>query len=266
VGGTHRIIRKKEVETLLKDFDEIEKKAKNLLEFVLQLPIPDIDYGMTVMSLKNEKEYPILEGMIANNLGWKFPEDDFEKNTVVEQKKYSNALHYRLKNGKPYITGPLARFNLNYDTLSGEVRDILEEAGYRAPLKNTYQSIIARAAETYHAVLEIRKLVEEYSEPDEPYIDAQIKPGEGAAVVEAPRGMLFHKYEIDEDGKIVYANIVPPTAQNYAAMEEDITRVSDLILREPYEKAQAIVETTIRNYDPCISCSVHAIKLNIIKS
>ncbi|MCD6536483.1 MAG: nickel-dependent hydrogenase large subunit, partial [Thaumarchaeota archaeon] len=179
VGGTHRIIRKKEVEILLKDFDEIEKKAKKLLEFVLQLPIPDIDYRMTVMSLKNEKEYPILEGMIANNLGWKFPEDDFEKNTVVEQKKYSNALHYRLKNGKPYITGPLARFNLNYDMLSGEVRDILEEAGYRAPLKNTYQSIIARAAETYHAVLEIRKLVEEYSEPDEPYIDAQIKPGEG---------------------------------------------------------------------------------------
>jgi len=265
VGGLHKVIRKKDLEELLKNFNEIEEKAKRLLRFILELPIPEIKYDMVVMSLKGEKEYPILEGIVANSLGGRFPEDQFEENVQVEQKKYSNALHYRLKNGKPYITGPLARFNLNYDLLAPEVREILEEAGYRAPLKNTYQSIIARAAETYHSVLEIKKLIEEYSELSEPYIEAEIKPGEGAAIVEAPRGMLYHRYRIDGRGRILYANIVPPTAQNYAAMEEDIIKVGDLILKEPYEKAKAIVETTIRNYDPCISCSVHAIKLKIIK-
>ena len=217
------------------------------------------------MSLKGEREYPILEGVVANNLGEKFPEDDFEKHVVVEQKKYSNALHYRLRNGRPYITGPLARFNLNYELLAPEVRDVLEEAGFKAPLRNTYQSIIARAAESYHAVLEIERLVKEYSEPDEPYREAEVRAGEAAAIVEAPRGMLYHRYRIGDDGKILYANIVPPTAQNYAAMEEDILKVGDLILRQPFEKAQRIVETTIRNYDPCISCSVHAIRLRIIE-
>jgi len=265
VGGLHRIIRKKELEVLLKDFDEVEKKAKRLLEFVLQLPIPEIEYDMIVMSLKGKGEYPIMEGVVANNLGGKFPEEEFEENVQVEQKKYSNALHYRLKNGKPYITGPLARFNLNYDLLAPEVRDVLEEAGYRAPLKNTFQSIIARAAETYHSVLEIRRLIEEYAEPSKPYIEAEIKPGDGAAIVEAPRGMLYHRYKIDGRGRITYANIIPPTTQNYAAMEEDIIKVEDLILKENYEKAKAIVETIIRNYDPCISCSVHAINLKIIR-
>jgi len=217
------------------------------------------------MSLKGDREYPVLKGVVANNLGWEFPEDSFEDNVIVEQKKYSTGLHYRLRNGRPYITGPIARFNLNYDLLAPEVRDILEKAGYRAPLKNTYQSIVARAAENLHAIIEIGRLIEEYSEPRAPYVETAIRAGEAAAIVEAPRGMLYHRYRIDERGKILYANIVPPTTQNYAAMEEDIFRVGNLILSGPPEKAQHIVETTIRNYDPCISCSVHTIKLRIIR-
>ncbi|HDD40113.1 MAG TPA: Ni/Fe hydrogenase subunit alpha, partial [Nitrososphaeria archaeon] len=214
VGGLHRIIKKEELLPLLKNFNEVEKMARNLLEFVVNLPIPEIEYDLVLMSLKGDREYPILKGVVANNLGGEFPEDDLEKNIMVEQKIYSNALHYRLKNGRPYITGPIARFNLNYDLLAPEVKDILEKAGYKAPLKNTYQSIVARAAETYHAVLEIKKLIESYSEPPQPYIEAEVRAGKGAAISEAPRGMLYHYYEIDENGKIVYANIIPPTAQN----------------------------------------------------
>ena len=265
VGGLHRKIRKEELEPLSRSLDEIRGKGEKLLEFVLDLPIPEIEYDMVVMSLKGDKEYPILEGAVANNLGWKFPEDELKGNIETEQKIYSNALHYRLRNGRAYITGPIARFNLNYDLISPEVKDILEGAGCKPPLKNTYQSIIARAAETLHSILEIGRLVEEYSEPVQPYIEAPVKAGEAAAVVEAPRGMLYHHYRIDEAGKIVYADIIPPTAQNYAAMEEDILKVGDLILKEPQEKAQQIVETTIRNYDPCISCSVHAIRLKVIR-
>ena len=265
VGGLHRIIKKEELLPLLKNFNEVEKMARDLLEFVVNLPIPEIKYDLVLMSLKGDREYPILKGVVANNLGGEFPEDDLEENIMVEQKIYSNALHYRLKNGRPYITGPIARFNLNYDLLAPEVKDVLEKAGYKAPLKNTYQSIVARAAETYHAVLEIKKLIESYSEPPQPYIEAEVRAGKGAAISEAPRGMLYHYYEIDENGKIVYANIIPPTAQNYAAMEEDIIKVQDLIVNAPRDKAQRVVEMTIRNYDPCISCSVHAIKLKILR-
>jgi len=265
VGGLYRIIRREELEPLARDYDEIRKKGEKLLEFILNLDLPDIEYDMVVMSLKGRKEYPVLEGVVANNLGWEFPEDSFEDNVIIEQKKYSTGLHYRLRNGRPYITGPIARFNLNYDLLAPEVKDILEKAGYRAPLKNTYQSIIARAAENLHSIIEIGRLIEEYSEPRAPYVEAAVRAGEAAAIVEAPRGMLYHRYRIDEGGRILYSNIVPPTTQNYAAMEEDIFKVGDLILSGPPEKAQHIVETTIRNYDPCISCSVHAIKLRIIR-
>ncbi len=265
VGGLHRIIKRRELDPLLKNFDEIEKMGRRLLEFVLSLPIPEVSYDMAFMSLKGEREYPILEGVVSNNLGEEFPEDDFEKHVIVEQKRYSNALHYRLRSGKPYITGPLARFNLNYGLLAPEVKSVLEESGFKPPLKNTYQSIIARAAETYHAILEIGRLIGEYREPDKAYEEAEVRAGEAAAIVEAPRGMLYHRYRIDGDGRILYANIVPPTAQNYAAMEEDILKVGDLILRKPREEAQKLVETTIRNYDPCISCSVHMIRLRIIE-
>jgi len=265
VGGLHRIIKRDELRTLLRDFEEVEKRGRRLLEFVLNLPIPEIGYEMTVMSLKGDGEYPIMRGMVANNLGWIFPEDEFEKNVLVEQKRYSTGLHYRLKNGRPYITGPIARFNLNYDLLNPEVREVLEGSGYRAPLRNTYQSIIARAAEALHAILEAGRLIESYSEPPRPYVEAEVRAGEAAAITEAPRGMLYHRYRIDDRGRIVYANIVPPTAQNYAAMEEDIFKVGDLILKRPREEAQKLVEMTIRNYDPCISCSVHAIRLNIVE-
>jgi coenzyme F420-reducing hydrogenase alpha subunit len=264
VGGLYRIIRREELEPLARDYDEVRRKSERLLEFILNLDLPDVEYDMAIMSLKGRKEYPILEGMVANNLGWEFPEDSFEENVVVEQKKYSTGLHYRLRNDRPYITGPIARFNLNYNLLAPEVRDILESTGCRAPLKNTYQSIVARAAETLHSIVEIGRLIEEYSEPSVPYVEAAVRAGEAAAIVEAPRGMLYHRYKIDERGRILYANIVPPTTQNYAAMEEDIFKVGDLILSGPPEKAQQIVETTIRNYDPCISCSVHTIKLRMI--
>ena len=265
VGGLHKIIKKRELEQLLKNYDEVKRIGRRLLESILQLPIPEIEYDMVFMSLKGEKEYPILEGVVANNLGDEFPEDEFEEHIIVEQKRYSNALHYRLRDGRPYITGPLARFNLNYELLSSEVRDVLEEFGFKPPLRNTYQSIIARAAETYHAILKIGRLIEEYREPSRAYEEAEVRAGEAMAIVEAPRGMLYHRYQIDDGGRILYANIVPPTAQNYAAMEEDILKVGNLILKKPREEAQRLVETTIRNYDPCISCSVHMIRLKIIE-
>ena len=265
VGGLHRIIKRRELEQLLKNFDEVKRIGKRLLEFVLRLPIPKISYDMVFMSLRGEREYPILEGVVANSLGEEFSEDEFEEHIVVEQKRYSNALHYRLRDGRPYITGPLARFNLNYELLRPEVRDVLKEFGLKPPLRNTYQSIIARAAETYHSILEIGRLIEEYREPSRAYEKAEVRAGEAMAIVEAPRGMLYHRYRIDGDGRILYANIVPPTAQNYAAMEEDILKVGDLILKKPREEAEKLVETTIRNYDPCISCSVHMIRLKIIE-
>ena len=77
--------------------------------------------------------------------------------------------------------------------------------------------------------------------------------------------MLYHAYRVDSEGYVVDANIIPPTAQNLAAMEEDIKAQEEVLWREPYEKAKLLVQQTIRNYDPCISCSVHTVKVIIEK-
>ncbi len=264
VGGTYRIIRRDELLPLLKRVEEMKRRARRVLEFVANLPMPEFRQDITYVSLRNDVRYPILEGDVVTSDGERFKEEDFEKHVEVEQAKYSNSLRYRLSGGRPYCVGPLARFNLNHDLLAPEVKDKLAELGIKAPLKNAFQSIIARAAEVYHAVVELDELITSYREPPQPYVEGEVREGEAAAITEAPRGMLYHRYRIDSEGFVRYANIVAPTCQNYVAMEEDIRRLAPNLLTMPREKAQWVVEQAIRNYDPCISCSVHFIRLHII--
>ena len=259
VGGLYRIIRKEELTKLQRNINEIKTYAEKLLRWTLRLNIPNYGRDIEFISLRNGKEYPILEGRVVSNKGLNISEDDFENYIDVEQTHYSNALRYRVKGRGPYVTGPIARFNNNYDLIRGEVRDIIEEFGYKAPLCNMFQSIIARSAEIYHAVLEIDRLIQEYKEPSKPYIECNIKEGEAAAITEAPRGILYHRYRIDRYGKVVEANLITPTAQNLASMEEDLRHIGRELLILEFNKAKSLAEQVIRNYDPCISCSVHSI-------
>ncbi|OYT44826.1 MAG: Ni/Fe hydrogenase subunit alpha [Desulfurococcales archaeon ex4484_42] len=259
VGGLYRIIRKEELTKLQRNINEIKTYAEKLLRWTLRLNIPNYGRDIEFISLRNGKEYPILEGRVVSNKGLNISEDDFENYIDVEQTHYSNALRYRVKGRGPYVTGPIARFNNNYDLIRGEVRDIIEEFGYKAPLCNMFQSIIARSAEIYHAVLEIDRLIQEYKEPSKPYIECNIKEGEAAAITEAPRGILYHRYRTDRYGKVVEANLITPTAQNLASMEEDLRHIGRELLILEFNKAKSLAEQVIRNYDPCISCSVHSI-------
>lgn len=265
VGGFHKIIRRDQLLSLLKNIYEIRHAAKRILEFTLKLPIPDFKRDIEYVSLRGYKEYPILEGRVVSNKGLNIAEDELEKVIEVEQAPYSTALRYRIKGRGTYVVGPIARFNNNYDLLLPEVRETIEANGYKAPLTNTYQSIIARAAEVYQAVLELEELILSYREPKEPYVEGRIETGWCAAITEAPRGILYHAYRVDDQGFVVDANIIPPTAQNLAAIEDDIKAQEETIWRESFEKAKLLVEQTIRNYDPCISCSVHSVRVIIEK-
>jgi coenzyme F420-reducing hydrogenase alpha subunit len=216
------------------------------------------------VSLRGVGEYPILEGRVVSNKGLNVPEDVFENILVVEQAKYSTSLRYALKDRGHYVVGPLARYNNNYDLLDPEVRGVVESYGYGAPLHNSFQSIIARAAEVYHAVLELEELISNYREPQQPYVEGVVRRGVGAAITEAPRGMLYHRYEINERGYVINANIIPPTSQNLASIEEDLLALSDKLATLNLEEAQWLAEQTIRNYDPCISCATHFLKIRYV--
>jgi len=264
IGGFHRIIRKNELKDLEDKCRMHQKIAKELLEWILKLEIPDIKCDYEYLSLKSQNdEYPTIGGRIISNKGLNITEEEFEEEIEEVQVPYSTSLRCKIKSRGFYITGPLARYNNNYENLRGEVRDLIEENGYKAPLTNTYQSIIARIAEVYHATLEIEKLIEEYREPEKPYTKYNVRGGWGCGATEAPRGILYHSYKLNDEGYVEKARIISPTTQNLAHIEQDIINQIPTIIKKPLEEAKLAVEQIIRNYDPCISCSVHSIKLNI---
>ncbi|MEM0297187.1 MAG: nickel-dependent hydrogenase large subunit [Zestosphaera sp.] len=264
VGGFHRVIRKEELLPLTRDLRRVEGYAKELLEWVLELPIPDFKRDIEFLSLRNEEEYPVLHGRIVSNKGLNIHEDEFEECLTTEQARYSTSLRYRLKGRGPYVVGPLARYNNNYDLLRPEVREVVESHGYKAPLSNSFQSIIARAAEVYHAVLELEELINNYREPKQPYMEGMLCEGVGAAVTEAPRGLLYHRYTLSEKGYVVNVNIIPPTSQNLASIEQDLLALGDKLVTLDQTRAQWLAEQAVRNYDPCISCATHFLKLNYV--
>ncbi|MEM0083940.1 MAG: Ni/Fe hydrogenase subunit alpha [Candidatus Methanomethylicia archaeon] len=264
IGGFYRVIRKTELKDIKDKCREYQEIAKELLKWTFKLKIPEVKCDYEYLSLKDQdNEYPTIGGRIISNKGLNIVEEDFEKEIEEIQVPYSTSLRCKIRRRGFYITGPIARYNNNYNTLRGEVRDIIEDNGYKAPLTNTYQSIIARLAEIFHATLEIERLIDEYREPEKPYVEYKVKGGWGCGATEAPRGVLYHSYKLNDEGFVEKARIIAPTTQNLAHIEQDIINQIPLIISKPIEEAQLIVEQIIRNYDPCISCSVHSIKLKI---
>jgi coenzyme F420-reducing hydrogenase alpha subunit len=99
--------------------------------------------------------------------------------------------------------------------------------------------------------------------PDTPSVPITPRAGIGHGATEAPRGICYHVYEIDGDGSILTARIVPPTSQNQLSIEEDLGEVATLNMTLPDDALRDRCEQTIRNYDPCISCSTHFLKLSV---
>jgi coenzyme F420-reducing hydrogenase alpha subunit len=107
-------------------------------------------------------------------------------------------------------------------------------------------------------------LLENYQQPDAPYVEVEPKEGNACGCTEAPRGFLWHRYDVDDKGLVRFARIVPPTSQNQGRIEEDVRNsLMNMGLDAPDEKIRLRAEQVIRNYDPCISCATHFLKLDI---
>jgi coenzyme F420-reducing hydrogenase alpha subunit len=114
-----------------------------------------------------------------------------------------------------------------------------------------------------HAFAEARDILDAYREPTQVLVPWQARAGRAAWATEAPRGMCWHRYEIDEAGRIAEAQIVPPTSQNQARIEDDLRAFAPTVLGLPRIEAQTQIEQMIRSYDPCISCATHFLDLTI---
>jgi coenzyme F420-reducing hydrogenase alpha subunit len=110
---------------------------------------------------------------------------------------------------------------------------------------------------------EASRIIEAYEPPETPYVECEPRVATGYACTEAPRGVLYHRYSIGENGMISDARIVPPTSQNQKAIENDLRQYVAPRVEMPADLLRAECEQVIRNYDPCISCATHFLKLDL---
>ena len=263
VGGFYRAPAKSEVRTLIEPLQWAIEASQELITFFAGLDYPDYRYDYTCVSLRHPDEYPITEGRIVSNRGLDIAIDEFPHYVDEEHVAHSNALHGRLKNTDSYLVGPIARYNNNYDRLSPLAQQAAREAGLGPVCDNPFKSILVRSVEVLYAFEEALRLVERYEEPDPCCVEVTPGAGSGHGCTEAPRGICYHYYRLDEEGRILEARIIPPTSQNQRQIERDLWGVVERNLDLPQDKLTWRCEQTIRNYDPCISCATHFLKLDI---
>ena len=263
VGGFHHAPAMSEVESMRVKLQSALEDAKALVAWTAALDLPDNPSDFTTMALRHDHEYPMNEGRLVSSTGLDITIDKFEEHVREQHVPHSTALH-ALMDGKPYLAGPLARLNLNMDRLPPDVINVIKATGITFPSRNMFHSIIARAIEIYYALLEGQRILQDYTTPQMPYVEVTPRQGVGYGCTEAPRGLLWHRYELNGNGDVVRATIVPPTSQNQARIEEDLRDSLETYgLDHSDDDIRLYSEKIIRNYDPCISCSTHFLRVSI---
>ncbi|HEY6069178.1 MAG TPA: Ni/Fe hydrogenase subunit alpha [Gaiellaceae bacterium] len=263
VGGWYRVPRKRELEPLRPALEQAREIALEAVRFTAGLRFPEYEQPYELVALAQPDGYPIDQGRIVSSSGLDIDVADYDDHFVEEHVPWSNALHSRLRERGSYLCGPLARYALSADRLSDGARSAAADAGLTPAERNPFRSIVVRSVEMVYAAEEALRLIAEYEEPDAPAVTVEPRAGIGFGCTEAPRGILYHRYEIDDEGTILDAKIVPPTSQNQRTIEEDLRGVVERSLQLPDDELTLLCEQTIRNYDPCISCATHFLKLEV---
>jgi len=266
LGGFYRVPRPEELAPLAQQLKDVRELVRELVRWTAGLDFPPFEHDYEFVALRHESVYPMNEGRLVSSRGLDIPMDEFAEHFAEYQVPYSNALQCRRKGGGAYFVGPLARWNLNADRATPEVQELARETGIAWPCRNPYTSIVVRALETAYAVEEALRVIAAYETPEAPALLYEPRAGAGAWITEAPRGILYHRYEADAAGHVTLATIVPPTSQNQRQMEEDLIRFAPSVLGLPEDQAAWRCEQVVRNYDPCISCATHSLKLKVVET
>ncbi len=263
VGGFYKAPNCSEINIMLAKAKASLDDCDALIRWIAGLSLPDNCHDFTCVSLYHPTEYPINEGRLVSDHGLNISIEEFDTYFKESQVPYSNALHCLLQN-KPYLVGPLARVNNCFGHLPIQIHLLLQNLKINFPSRNMYHSIIARAVEIYYCVLESIHILEHYKIPKDAHPQVEPQAGIGFGCTEAPRGILWQQYQLDDQGLVTSARIVPPTSQNQARIEEDLRISLEQFGLDKDEGAlRSYSEMIIRNYDPCISCSTHFLNLKV---
>ncbi len=264
VGGFYRAPKKDELQKLIPAFEWGLEAAIEATRWVAGFEFPDFERTYDLVALSHPDEYPMNEGDVTSTSGLRIPVVEYEQYFAEHHVAHSTALHsLRTSNQASYHVGPLARINLNRQLLCESARRVADEIGFETPCWNPFKAIIARGLEVIHAFDEALAILRDYRSFKPARIEYEHRSGEGCAATEAPRGLIYHRYKVDGDGKVVSAKIVPPTSQNQRQIELDLIDWLPRILSSDDQKTADECERLIRSYDPCISCSTHFLKLTV---
>ena len=263
VGGFYKVPAKRELQAFVEPLTRAAEAAVETVRWVATFNFPNLERDYEFVALRHPDEYAITEGRLVSNKGLDIPIEEFYTHFEEQHVPHSTSLHSIIKKRGEYFVGPLARYNLNFTQLPTEVQKLAHEVGLGETCTNPFKSIIVRALETQFACLEALKIIEQYKMPKQPAVEVKPRAGTGHGCTEAPRGICYHRYKIDDQGIIRDARISPPTAQNQKVMESDLFQFVGDNLNLPTDDLTWQCEQLIRNYDPCISCSCHFLKLKI---
>jgi coenzyme F420-reducing hydrogenase alpha subunit len=263
VGGFYRAPARAELRTVAEPLQRARETALETVRWAAALPFPEVELEPELVALRDPGGYAIDRGRICSDRGVDIGPEDFTEQVEEEHVEHSNALHARIRDRGAYLTGPLARYGLSSQQLRPAALQAAHEAGLGDRCLNPFQSIVVRSVELVQACDEALAIIEAYEEPDAPAVEITPRRAVGHGATEAPRGLLYHRYEIDEDGTILDAKIVPPTSQNQLAIEGDLRSVVERYADLPDEQLSLRCEQAIRNHDPCISCATHFLTLTV---
>lgn len=265
VGGFHRSPSADAVAGLAARLAEAIELGVEIGKWVATFPMPEhhLPDDTELVSLRHPTEYPILDGRLVSTSGLDIGPDEFADHVVEEQVEHSTALHARLLGAGTYLVGPLARFAHAADLLSPRAAALADELGLTPSERNPFRSLLVRAVETVHALEIAHRLASSYAVPERSFVEVEPVAGVGSGWSEAPRGLLWHRYEIDAEGTIVEARIVPPTSQNQPVIEHDLWHLVERSLDLDDAALETMCERAVRNYDPCISCATHFLDMRV---
>jgi len=264
VGGFYSVPSAADLRRLAAQLPAALEDALETVRWVAGFDFPELTIEHEMLALSQPGSYPIERGRPVTTAGREFAAAEFELQVIEEQVPHSTALHARLAGSDgTYLTGPLARYTLNSRWLPPAAAAAAAAAGLGDSCRNPFRSIVVRAVEVVCAIEEAIRIIAGYRPPSQPSVEVIPQAGTGHGVSEAPRGVLYQRYELDRHGAVVSARIIPPTSQNQAAIERDLAVFAQQRLTLTDEQLARACERAIRSYDPCISCATHFLDLRV---
>jgi len=264
-GGFTHAPRLAAAQALLAEVRHWLPAARELIDWTAAIALPDDEQDFVSVAIREAEAYGVISGRLVSSDGLDIGIDEFNDHFTEFQVPHSTSLHASL-HGEPYLVGPLPRLNLNRGQLPDQVQQVIADCAIDFPSRNMFHSIVARAIELWYMLLEAERILAAYRPTDRPWVELTPRAGTGHGATEAPRGLLWHRYEFDDEGLVRKATITPPTSQNQARIEQDLAQsLLAYGLDHSDDELRLRGEMVIRNYDPCISCSTHFLRLNVTR-